>query len=60
MMTKIIEDVYSFIGDTIRRYVMLSVKSSMIILCRLLLLPCKFVVEAGFNNIELFGSVLLM
>ena len=42
--------VFSFIGDTIRRYVMLSVKSSTIILCRLFELPCKFAVEAGVIN----------
>ena len=47
VMTIFMEDVYSFLGDTIRRYVMLSVKSSTIILCRLFELPCKFAVEAG-------------
>ena len=58
VMTIMMEDVYSFLGDTIRRYVMLSVKSSTIILCRLSVLPCKFAVEAGYNNFELFGICL--
>ena len=44
IMMTMMEDVY-MLGDTIRRYVMLSVKSSTIILCRLFELPCKFAVE---------------
>ena len=44
-------DANSFLGAiTIRRYVMLSVKSSTIILCRLFELPCKFVSQAGWTK----------